>query len=200
MGLQLSEPANQVVGGLFSDKGFLQQALVCGSLPAETLEVGGQTDYLKGQATIKPRAGDKSEGRDWRKAEAQDGSLFDFKKMNLPGPKEKVVAYLSFWLHSPRPLDDLLIEPDIPKVDMLLGSDDGMQVWLNGKRLLEDLSVHPAVIGQKQCAALPLKRGWNHLLVKVIQGGGNWQFGAQLQCDKPGFLAELRSALEAPVE
>lgn len=200
MGLQLSEPSNQIVGGLFSGKGFLQQALACGSFPAETLEVGGQADYLKGQATIKPRVGDKSGGRDWRKVEVQDGQLFDFKKMNLPGPQEKAVAYLSFWLHSPRPLDDLLIEPDIPKVDMLLGSDDGMQVWLNGKRLLEDLSVHPAVIGQKQCSALPLKRGWNHVLVKVIQGGGNWQFGAQLQCDKPGFLAELRSALEAPAE
>jgi beta-galactosidase len=97
-------------------------------------------------------------------------------------------------------LDDLLIEPDIPKVDLLLGSDDGMQVWLNGKKLLEDINVHPAVIGQKQCSAVPLKRGWNHVLVKVIQGSGNWQFGAQLQCDKLGFLAELRSALESPVE
>jgi beta-galactosidase len=200
MGLKLSEPANQVVGGLFSDKGFLVQALVCGSFPAETLEVGGQTDYLKGQATIRPRAGDKTGGRDWNKVEAQDGRLFDFKKMNLPGPKEKAVVYLSFWLHSPRPLDDLLIEPDIPKVDMLLGSDDGIQVWLNGKKLLEDINVHPAVIGQKQCSALPLKRGWSHVLVKVIQGSGNWQFGAQLQCDKPGFLAELRSALESPAE
>jgi hypothetical protein len=197
-GLELTEPGNQIVGGLFDGKGILQQALVCGTFPAATLQAGVATDYLKGEATLKPRIGDKADGRQWRKAEAAGASLFDFRKLGLPGPAEKAAVYVSFWLHSPRPLDDLLSEPDIPNVNLLLGSDDGMQLWLNGKRLLEDLTVHPAVIGQKTCKALPLKRGWNHLMVKVVQGDGAWQFGAQLQSDKPGFLAELRSALEEP--
>lgn len=198
IGLQLTEPDDKVEGGLFNMSGFLQQALVCGGFPAENLKQGTETDYLNEQTKVKPRVGDKAGDRVWTKVDANAGNLFDFKKLELPGSKEKGVVYLSFWLHSPRPLDDLLIEPDIPKVDLLMGSDDGMQLWLNGKKLVEDVAIHPAVIGQIKSKALPLKRGWNHFLVKVTQEGGGWQFGAQLQCDKPGFLAELRSALEEP--
>jgi len=82
----------------------------------------------------------------------------------------------------------------------LVGADDAVQIWLNGKNQLEDISSHPAQIGQKKCSSLPLKRGWNQILVKVLQDGGAWKFGAQLQCDQPGFLSELRSSLDAPRE
>ena len=84
------------------------------------------------------------------------------------------------------------------KLDLLIGSDDGCQVWLNAKRIQEDRGTHPLTPGSLKCEALPLQRGWNHFIVKVVQGGGEWQFRADLRSSDPQFLTELRTSLTGP--
>ncbi len=54
------------------------------------------------------------------------------------------------------------------------GSDDGIKVWLNGQVVMADNGVHPCTPGQIK-AKLNLKSGANTLLVKVTQGGGEWE-------------------------
>ncbi|MDR0573537.1 MAG: glycoside hydrolase family 2 [Tannerella sp.] len=58
-----------------------------------------------------------------------------------------------FWLWSPRPLDDLLVEPDMPKLDIVLTDNEAI-LRLNGKRLNDYQSI-------------PLKQGWNQLEISV---------------------------------
>ena len=48
----------------------------------------------------------------------------------------------------PKPLDELLAAPDVPKVALRFGSDDGAIIWLNGKKIFEDKYCHPLSIDQ----------------------------------------------------
>ena len=178
--------------------GHLTNALVCGSFGAASAAAAYDTDNVGVGPALRPRPGDKSGGLEWRAHPADDDGVFDFRKMGLPGPMENAAAYLSFWVWSPRPLDDMLVEPNLPKLALRLGSDDGCQVWLNSRLVKEDRGTHPYTPDEFTADALPLMRGWNHFVVKVVQGTGQWQFGARLTCSDPAFLGELRGAVEPP--
>ncbi|HUT34462.1 MAG TPA: HEAT repeat domain-containing protein [Planctomycetota bacterium] len=53
------------------------------------------------------------------------------------------------------------------------GSDDGIKVWLNGKVVHANNATRPCSPGSDK-AKVTLNEGWNDLLVKVTQGGGEW--------------------------
>ena len=75
---------------------------------------------------------------------------------------------------------------------------DAMQIWVNGKLVLQKIRTGPLNGGNAKAEALKLHQGWNHFLIKVIQGSGSWQFVGRLTCNQPDFLAELESSLEKP--
>ncbi|MAF67103.1 MAG: hypothetical protein CMJ84_15775 [Planctomycetes bacterium] len=56
-----------------------------------------------------------------------------------------------------------------------MGSDDGLKVWLNGAWFFEH-SVGRGVGQFDEALVLPLQEGANHLLIKVVNGGGGWGF------------------------
>ena len=74
------------------------------------------------------------------------------------------------------------------------GSDDGNKVWLNGDVVHANNAVRPAAPGQDR-AEVSLKQGWNNLLVKVTQGGGEWSFCARFRnpdgTEVPGLRVSL---------
>jgi HEAT repeat protein len=65
------------------------------------------------------------------------------------------------------------------KVLLELGSDDGIKVWLNGQVVHANNATRPAGPGQDK-VEVTLKQGWNPLLLKVTQGGGEWAVCARL--------------------
>lgn len=182
----------------FDEFGHLTQALVCGSFGAAGADAAYDADNIGIGPALRPKPGGRSGGLAWRAKPADDEGVLDFKKMGLPGPTENAAVYLSFWVWSPRPLDDLLVEPNLPRLALRFGSDDGCQVWLNSKLLQEDRGTHPYTPDAFTSDALPLARGWNHFVVKVVQGTGEWQFGARMTCSDPLFLAQLRTSVAGP--
>ena len=54
-----------------------------------------------------------------------------------------------------------------------LGSDDAVKVWLNGRRIHANL-VWRGVNPGDDVVPITLYPGWNQLLLKVVQGGGDW--------------------------
>jgi hypothetical protein len=182
----------------FDEFGHLTSALVCGSFGAATAAAAYDTDAIGIGNALRPKPGDTSGGLAWHARPADDDGVLDFKKMGLPGPTENAAVYLSLWVWSPRPLDNLLVEPNLPRLALRFGSDDGCQVWLNAKLIQEDRGTHPYTPDEFTADALPLARGWNHLVVKVVQGTGEWQFGARLTCSDPAFLAQLRTSVAGP--
>ncbi len=60
------------------------------------------------------------------------------------------------------------------------GSDDGAKIWLNGQVVLSANAVRPCTPGSEK-ARLKLRSGVNTLLVKITQGGGEWQLCVRLR-------------------
>ena len=93
----------------------------------------------------------------------------------LPDAPEKAIAYAETYVWSPKDQE----------VRIWLGMNDGMKVWLNGENVhkggyysivnWDDKSLLDTVGN-----ALSLKKGWNHLVVKVDRLGGGWGFSASL--------------------
>ena len=84
-------------------------------------------------------------------------------------PYEQVVAYALTYVHSP-------VDQTLP---LLLGSDDGVKVFLNDREIHRVLTVRIAVPDQDR-VALELKKGWNKLLLKIENNFGGYDFFARV--------------------
>jgi type 1 glutamine amidotransferase len=60
-----------------------------------------------------------------------------------------------------------------------IGSDDGVVCWLNGKEVHRNIVPRPYAADQDQ-AKVQLKAGKNTLLLKILQGAGDWAFGVRI--------------------
>jgi len=56
---------------------------------------------------------------------------------------------------------------------MEMGSDDAVKAWLNGELVHENDVDRPNRAGEDR-AEVQLEKGWNELLLKVVQNAGNW--------------------------
>lgn len=97
-----------------------------------------------------------------------------------------IMHYIGVWIYSPRALDDLLIEPNMPKMDMISSLPNAF-VYVNG--------VEAAV--QKQDGAtiaknLKLGKGWNYMMIKFIQEPNTFdKFSIKLISDREDYQEGL---------
>ncbi len=70
------------------------------------------------------------------------------------------------------------------KVDVRLGSDDGLRLWLNG-RLLIDAPVVRGLDAEEHHLTLDLQAGVNHLFAKVTQDQGGFEFALSTGAELP---------------
>mgnify|MGYP001209492524 CR=1 FL=1 len=96
----------------------------------------------------------------WRQGELPYG-IIDLKREL--GAADQAAAYLRNGIQAPTAC----------RVRLEIGSDDGVKVWLNGVVIHEANVPRPLTVGQDAVEA-DLKAGWNELLVKISQGGGDW--------------------------
>ena len=94
------------------------------------------------------------------------------------------VAYLRSFVHADQDTEALLE----------LGSDDGAKVWVNGQQVLANNTVRPLKPASDNIK-VQLKAGWNSILMKITQGGGQWSACARLRtADGTGPLPGLKFA------
>jgi hypothetical protein len=137
-------------------------------------------------------AGKQVENHFWENVTTPDG-IFDFSKLHFNGPATDAIAYLSFWIYSPHSLTNLLLEPDLPRLDMYLNADNGYQVYLNDNLVKETANAGGFASSAQVIKSLPLEKGWNHFVIKTIQKGGEWKLAVGFDCDKKAFLNEIKS-------
>lgn len=107
----------------------------------------------------------------WREAPEAGRGGEDAKRVEIdqalgvPGRK-LAVAYLYRRIDAPRDM----------ALPVRMGSDDGCRVWLNGQ-LVVDTNAERAFSPDSEQPTLRLKKGHNHLFVKVSQGAGEWRYG-----------------------
>ncbi|MBU0638523.1 MAG: hypothetical protein KKB50_06635 [Planctomycetes bacterium] len=101
-------------------------------------------------------------------------------------PTESAV-YAHVYVHSPWERD----------VCLLLGSDDGIKVWLNGDQVCA-YNVYQDWILDQWCEYVTLQEGWNSLLCKISQGGGGHEFSARLVDTVFETIPDLEYQLDNP--
>ncbi len=96
-------------------------------------------------------------------------------------------------------LAELVAEHDIQGF-LLLGSDDGVTAWLDGKQIWRNPSFRGVTVDQDK-VPLAVGAGTHSLLLRVDQGGGGWGFCARLAADQEGkqqLAGALLRAVAAP--
>jgi len=191
-GIQIDEVAQQ--SGFVDANGRLMRALVCGSFSVTNADEAYTGKAPEGDI----RDGGRMNNRRWSVRDADNSGVFDFKSGIVRGDQENAYAYLAVWIKSSKPLNDLLSEPNLPKLSLTYGSDDGCEVFLNGELLASHKRIGPLEPDAFTENPLLLKLGWNQLVFKVVQGDGNWQFAAKFGCSDLSFLQKLEFAGEKP--
>lgn len=139
-----------------------------------------------------------------RKSEVNVDEVFFLRddQMNFPvATRSKMVKdgngwELELYVFSPRPLDDLLIEPNMPKLSLLVRARQ-RALFINDKpyQVVSHEGRNEVVYKE-----LPLLQGWNKLVLKVGEGDyHNRDFSAYFKCDnQKTFLAQLKAGFVNP--
>lgn len=114
----------------------------------------------------------------WQRVTAK-GDRIDLAKL-FPKHNQNTVAYAYVIIDSPADRE----------VQMRTGSDDGIVAWLNGREVLRVLRPRGLTVDEDR-TAVRLKKGENRLLLKIMQGGGDWQFCVRF-ANPRGNLAGLK--------
>lgn len=80
-----------------------------------------------------------------------------------------------------------------------VGSDDSVKVWLNDELVHDNLVARGHQPFEDQ-VPVQLQDGWNHLMLKIVQGGGGWGFSCRIQAPEGGPLHGLKYRRTMPDE
>lgn len=108
----------------------------------------------------------------WQQGKFEDGVAHGLGF--LPGGDSPNVAYLHRVIESDR----------ARKLPLGLGSDDGIVVFVNGKRVYVNKAARGVTVDQDRIT-IDLKEGKNDLLMKIVNTGGPWGFAFSVQGEMP---------------
>jgi putative heme-binding domain-containing protein len=86
-----------------------------------------------------------------------------------------------------------IVSPTARRAELAVGSDDTLAVWLNGKKVFEQLGDRAYAPAQDRLA-VDLVAGANRLIVQCGNSGGGWQFG--VAAEAPQEFAFLNAPVE----
>jgi len=122
-----------------------------------------QEDYVLGKE-VRPAVGGQ-----WKLVQSESGLV---RLLDAVGRLENSIVHAHAYLFS-----------DTDRtVQLWLGSDDGIKVTVNGETLYTDPMARGA--DSRKIKSVPLKRGWNTLLLGISQGGGDWNFCVRIMDDE----------------
>ena len=169
-------------------EGFIRNWLVLA--PIAVQEDSGATeidrDLLGGEATIKPKPGDKVNvaGKilSWTPHQTTD-YFIDFRQSFGAERGEDAAGYAVAYV----------IADDDTKAKLSIGSNDQCKIWLNGKQVIKFAETR-TLDKDTDSADVTLVKGQNVLVFKVINEKNNWQAAARfLQGTTP--LKNIRISL-----
>ncbi|MDP4238442.1 MAG: glycoside hydrolase family 2 TIM barrel-domain containing protein [Bacteroidota bacterium] len=180
------------------EQGCLKTALICGAFNIDSkspIEMIDNT-FIPNETDLKPVLGTVSNGRHWVLVNSKPNGTVDIRNAQISGSNENAAVYLSFWIFSPRSLVNLLAEPDMPKLDMLVGAEKAFAVFVNGICVGKKESEHFEV-GSNKIQNLPLEKGWNHFLIKIAKGSGegSWNTSFRFHSDSEEYMKQVLSSV-----
>ena len=158
-------------------EGFIRNWLVLA--PIAIQEDSGASeidkDFLKGEATTTPKAGDKvtvdGKALTWKAHQTSDFYV-DFLQAFGKERGEDVAAYAVAYV----------IVDDEMKVKLFIGSNDQSKVWVNGRQIIKFAETR-TLEKDTDSGEVTLAKGQNVLVFKVINEKNNWQGCARFMKD-----------------
>jgi hypothetical protein len=150
-------------------EGFIRNWLVLAPIAIDGESGAGEIDrdFLKGEATVKPKAGDKVSvgGREvsWTPHQTTD-YFIDFLQSFGKERGEYVAGYAVAYV---------IADADMP-VTLALSTNDQGKAWLNGKQVFK-FSDTRTLDKDTDRIEVALTKGQNVLMLKVINEVNNWQ-------------------------
>jgi len=171
-------PPEEIRLNIEEQKGqYFQYWLLCGPFPNEAGR-GRETDFLEsmgGEAEASPTPGYSFNAGIFGDIYWQKYASPLFSQVDLSAvfeKNERTVAYAFCRIYSPRR----------GEVEATIGSNDGIQVFLNGRRIYKKY-IKRSLIPDEDSVMLPLKEGRNDLLLKIDQNKGGWGFSFRLPAE-----------------
>jgi hypothetical protein len=128
-------------------------------------------DYLGGEAGVTPTEGATTAGKVWTKYASTTDYIDLFPYYGNP---IYCVAFAGAYVYS----------PVAQKVNMWMGSDDGIRVYVNGTVAWNNDVRRPYLADQDK-TTVNLVAGWNKVLVKSTQSTKGWGFSLKF-CNSTG--------------
>jgi uncharacterized Zn ribbon protein len=158
-------------------EGFIRNWLVLAPIPVEEGSASTELDkeFIKGEANIKPKAGDKVkvDGKEFVWTAHKTADFFiDFLLSFGKERGEDVAAYAVAYV---------IAEEDM-KVKLSVGSNDECKAYVNGKQVLKFAETR-TLEKDADTGEASLKKGQNVLVFKVLNEKNNWQGCARFMKD-----------------
>jgi hypothetical protein len=154
-------------------------------------------DFLGGENFVVPAQGEaiihNGFSTRWQ-VETAGSDGFHLQRMTFEGPINHSASYMSFYLNSPRRLDNLLIEPNIPRLYLNIETACCLRVWLNGNEILTQADVLAEPVNLQ--VPLLLGKGNNHILLKVVNTDTDDVVKTFLSSSHKDFIEKLVGTVE----
>ena len=176
MGIRMSPGLDRVRKGLLK-----REALTCAMDLVATDRIGvpiGNGDFIGRWSCLgpfpKPYATDRLDGEAAFTAQLPAMGAWVHCDLDLSAPGSNLSQMFG-------PMNDCFVylaavidSPIEQAAELLVGSDDGVAVWLNGEQVLSNLDVARGVTVDQERIRVPLRAGNNVFLLKVTQVNGGW--------------------------
>jgi len=187
----------------FDEHNALVNALVRGPFDAPDVEAALAKDFI-GEATVRPAS------PPWKAVSCPSHDRFLVRELGLPGPPETAevpahgfCVYFSYWIRSPRALDDLLAGgPDVPRFQTTCYAAERLRLFLNGRDISPTRTEPADYRTLYQYDGMPLRRGWNHFLLKLagrqLDGQQPATLAVRIGASQEDYLRQLDTAADRP--
>ncbi|MBC7327696.1 discoidin domain-containing protein [bacterium] len=162
------------------ENGYIMNWLVLGPFEGKDNEEMMKEKFIE-EETVVPQRMTVSGGKTWLRV---TGSPLNFKTL---WDKSYATAYAAFYIYSPKSRDAYL----------LIGSDDSIVIWLDGKEIWRNPAVRP-LIPDSDRVPIRLTEGWHRLLFKVTQLTGDWGLCVKIVDSEGNLLEDIRYSLLPP--
>jgi alpha-mannosidase len=167
--------------------GYLRDWLVLGSFTGNTPR-NMWKPFIREGATRPSENAVESKLR-WRRLRSPDPVIDFMRDAPFLARHSECCAYCHVYLHV----------PTARQVNLLLGSDDGIAVWVNGQRVFLFEAMRACVMDEN-IVPVELVAGYNRILVKVTQYGGAWAFAVRVLSISGTPLTDARLSLDDPLK
>ncbi len=162
--------ANDILNGLDKYDGYIMAWSVSGPYKGKDLFAHA----------FAPETGG-GKGAKWQRL-SKGGEVWWFDLEKMFGSMDHCAAYMRTRIFSPVDC----------KARLDLGSDDGIVVWVNGKKVHASNTTRGLSAAQDK-VPVTLKKGWNTLMLKVVDAAGQWSFCCRIRNHEGGPLEGIKA-------